>query len=56
MPNDLKLILVFIWVIFILSMILSAFNIVTSGFKPCNTYGYYLPVTYCLCNLNEARK
>ena len=45
------------YILFLFTLPLSIINAFAApDFKPCNTYGYYLPATYCLCKLNEVRK
>lgn len=47
-----------ILVLFIVSIPLSFINALSntgSGRSPCMTYGYYLPITFVVCNINKDR-
>jgi hypothetical protein len=41
--------------ILVMSFFLSLINAITAS-SPCKTNGYYLPLTYVICNMNEERK
>lgn len=38
----------------VVSVVLSLFNMMSTS-SPCRTNGYYLPITFVMCNVNEAR-
>lgn len=38
-----------------ISVPISFANLIGSNNSPCGTYGYYLPVTFVMCNINKSR-